>query len=154
MTIGAFSAVFFSFKTGSPWAGLLGAMVAGGLFGLLLAFMSIYFKANQVIVGTAINILAAGLTTFLLVEIWGRPGQTDNVEYFKAVGPFNLFTYLAFAMVIISYYVMYRTPFGLRVRAVGEHPRAADTLGINVYATRYICVIISASCRYRGASLS
>lgn len=155
MTVGAFSAVFFSYKTGSPWAGLLGAMVMGGLFGLLLAFMSIYFKANQVIVGTAINILAASLTTFLLVEIWGRPGQTDNVEYFKAVGPFNLFTYLAFAMVIVSYYVMYKTPFGLRVRSVGEHPRAADTLGINVYAIQYICVIISGVLAgIGGASLS
>lgn len=155
MTVGAFSAVFFSYKTGSPWAGLLGAMVIGGLFGLLLAFMSIYFKANQVIVGTAINILAASLTTFLLVEIWGRPGQTDNVEYFKAVGPFNLFTYLAFVMVIVSYYVMYKTPFGLRVRSVGEHPRAADTLGINVYAIQYICVIISGVLAgIGGASLS
>ena len=155
MTVGAFSAVFFSYKTGSPWAGLLGAMVMGGLFGLLLAFMSIYFKANQVIVGTAINILAASLTTFLLVEIWGRPGQTDNVEYFKAVGPFNLFTYLAFVMVIVSYYVMYKTPFGLRVRSVGEHPRAADTLGINVYAIQYICVIISGVLAgIGGASLS
>lgn len=155
MTVGAFSAVFFSYKTGSPWAGLVGAMVVGGLFGLLLAFLSIYFKANQVIVGTAINILAASLTTFLLVEIWGRPGQTDNVEYFRAWGPFNLFTYLAFALVIVSYYVMYKTPFGLRIRAVGEHPRAADTLGVNVYVIRYICVIISGVLAgIGGASLS
>ena len=74
MTIGAFSAVYFSFKTGSPWAGLFGAMVMGGLFGLLLAFLSIYFKANQVIVGTAINILAASLTTSCWWK-FGRPGQ-------------------------------------------------------------------------------
>lgn len=155
MTVGAFSAVFFSYKTGSPWAGLVGAIVVGGLFGLLLAFLSINFKANQVVVGVAINILAASLTTFLLVEIWGRPGQTDNVEYFKAWGPFNLFTYLAFAMVIVSWYVMYKTPFGLRMRAVGEHPRAADTLGINVYTVRYICVIISGILAgIGGASLS
>jgi simple sugar transport system permease protein len=130
-------------------------MFIGGLFGLLLAFLSIYFKANQVIVGTAINILAASLTTFLLVEIWGRPGQTDNVEYFQAWGPFNLFTYLAFAMVILAYYVMYKTPFGLRIRAVGEHPRAADTLGVNVYVIRYICVTISGVLAgIGGASLS
>lgn len=155
MTVGAFSAVLFSYLTGSPWAGLLGAMIVGGLFGLLLAFMSIYFKANQVIVGTAINILAASLTTFLLVEIWGRPGQTDNVEYFKAWGPFNMFTYLAFVMVAVTYYVMYKTPFGLRIRAVGEHPRAADTLGVNVYAIRYICVVISGILAgIGGASLS
>lgn len=155
MTVGAFSAVFFSFKTGSPWAGLLGAIVVGGLFGLLLAFLSINFKANQVVVGVAINILAASLTTFLLVEIWGRPGQTDNVEYFQAWGPFSLFTYLAFAMVIVSYFVMYKTPFGLRIRAVGEHPRAADTLGVNVYLVRYICVIISGVLAgVGGASLS
>lgn len=143
MTVGAFSAVFFSYKTGSPWIGMLGAMFFGGLFGWLLAFLSIKFKANQVIVGTAINILAASLTTFLLVEIWGRPGQTNSVNAIPKWGPFNVFTYLALVLVLVSYYVLFRTPFGLRIRAVGEHPKAADTLGVNVEMTRYICVIIS-----------
>jgi len=143
MTIGAFAAVLVSYFTGSPFLGLLGAIIAGALFGWLMAFLSIHFKANQVVVGTAINILAASLTTFLLVEIWGKPGQTDNVNYFTPWGPFNMFTYLAFILVIVSYYVLYKTPFGLRVRSVGEHPRAADTLGVNVYMIRYICVIIS-----------
>lgn len=155
MTVGAFSAVFFSFKTGSPWMGLLGAMVVGGLFGLLLAFLSINFKANQVIVGTAINILAASLTTFLLVQVWGRPGQTNSVAAFSNWGPFNLFTYLAFILVGVSYYVMFKTPFGLRLRAVGEHPKAADTLGVNVQLTRYLCVILSGVLGgIGGASLS
>ncbi len=155
MTIGAFSAVFFSYKTGSPWMGLLGAMVAGGLFGLLLAFLSINFKANQVIVGTAINILAASLTTFLLVAVWGRPGQTNSVQSFQHWGPFTIFTYLAFALVFVCYYVMFKTPFGLRLRAVGEHPKAADTLGVNVQMTRYICVVISGVLAgIGGASLS
>jgi general nucleoside transport system permease protein len=155
MTVGAFSAVYFSYKTGSPWMGLLGAMGAGGLFGLLLAFLSIKFKANQVIVGTAINILAASLTTFLLVAVWGRPGQTNSVNAFPNWGPFNMFTYLAFALVGISYYVMFKTPFGLRLRAVGEHPKAADTLGVNVQFTRYLCVILSGVLGgIGGASLS
>ncbi|MDF2592474.1 MAG: branched-chain amino acid transporter permease [Clostridia bacterium] len=155
MTVGAFSAVFFSYKTGSPWMGLLGAMVAGGLFGLLLAFLSIRFKANQVIVGTAINILAASLTTFLLVAIWGKPGQTNSVSAFQNWGPFNIFTYLAFVLVGVSYYVMFKTPFGLRLRAVGEHPKAADTLGVNVQLTRYLCVILSGVLGgIGGASLS
>ena len=155
MTVGAFGAVFFSYKTGSPWMGLLGAMVVGGLFGLLLAFLSINFKANQVIVGTAINILAASLTTFLLVEVWGRPGQTNSVSAFSNWGPFNIFTYLAFILVAVSYYVMFKTPFGLRLRAVGEHPKAADTLGVNVQLTRYICVILSGVLGgLGGASLS
>lgn len=155
MTVGAFSAVYFSYKTGSPWMGLLGAMFAGGLFGLLLAYLSIRFKANQVIVGTAINILAASLTTFLLVAVWGRPGQTNSVEAFSNWGPFNIFTYLAFALVAISYYVMFKTPFGLRLRAVGEHPKAADTLGVNVQLTRYLCVILSGVLGgIGGASLS
>ncbi|NLM44216.1 MAG: ABC transporter permease [Clostridiales bacterium] len=143
MTIGAFSAVLVSYFTGSPFLGLLGAIVSGAFFGWLLAFLSIHFKANQVVVGTAINILAASLTTFLLVEIWGKPGQTDNVNYFTPWGPFNMFTYLAFILVGVSYFVLYKTPFGLRIRAVGEHPRAADTLGVNVYKVRYICVILS-----------
>lgn len=155
MTVGAFAAVFFSYKTGSPWMGLFGAMLVGGLFGLLLAFLSINFKANQVIVGTAINILAASLTTFLLVEIWGRPGQTNSVAAFSNWGPFNIFTYLAFILVAVSYYVMFKTPFGLRMRAVGEHPKAADTLGVNVHLTRYLCVILSGVLGgIGGASLS
>jgi general nucleoside transport system permease protein len=155
MTVGAFSAVYFSYITGSPWMGLLGAMGAGGLFGLLLAFLSIRFKANQVIVGTAINILAASLTTFLLVAVWGRPGQTNSVNAFPNWGPFTMFTYLAFALVGISYYVMFKTPFGLRLRAVGEHPKAADTLGVNVQLTRYLCVILSGVLGgIGGASLS
>lgn len=143
MTVGAFSAVLVSYLTGSPLLGLLGAIVAGAVFGWLLAFLSIHFKANQVVVGTAINILAGSLTTFLLVEIWGKPGQTGNVNYFTPWGPFNMFTYLAFILVALAYYVLYKTPFGLRIRAVGEHPRAADTLGVNVYMMRYICVILS-----------
>ncbi len=155
MTVGAFTAVLISFKTGSPWLGFIGSMVAGGLFGLLLAFLSIYFKANQVVVGTAINILAASLTTFLLVEIWGKPGQTDNVKYFTPWGPFNMFTYLAFALVVLSYFILYKTAFGLRIRSVGEHPRAADTLGVNVYLVRYICVVLSGVfAGIGGASLS
>ena len=155
MTVGAFSAVLVSYKTGSPLLGLFGAMIMGGLFGWLLAFLSIHFKANQVVVGTAINILAGSLTTFLLIEIWGKPGQTDNVNYFTPWGPFNMFTYLAFILVVVSYFVLYKTPFGLRIRAVGEHPRAADTLGVNVYIMRYICVIISGILAgIGGASLS
>lgn len=155
MAVGAFSAVLISYKTESPWLGLFGAMIVGGLFGLLLAFLSIYFKANQVVVGTAINILAASLTTFLLVEIWGKPGQTDNVSYFTPWGPFNMFTYLAFILVVISYFVLYKTAFGLRIRSVGEHPRAADTLGVNVYLVRYICVTLSGVLAgIGGASLS
>lgn len=155
MTVGAFTAVLLSYKTGSPWLGLIGAMIMGGLFGLLLAFLSIHFKANQVVVGTAINILAASLTTFLLVEIWGKPGQTDNVNYFMPWGPFNMFTYFAFILVGMSYFVIYKTPFGLRIRAVGEHPRSADTLGVNVYIVRYICVTISGILAgIGGASLS
>ncbi len=155
MTVGAFTAVLISFKTSSPWLGFLGAMVMGGVFGLLLAFLSIYFKANQVVVGTAINILAASLSTFLLVEIWGKPGQTGNVDYFTPWGPFNMFTYLAVILVAISYFVLYKTAFGLRLRSVGEHPRAADTLGINVYKMRYICVTISGMLAgIGGASLS
>ena len=143
MTAGAFAAVFFSYKTGSPIIGLAGAMVAGGVFGFILAFLSVNFKANQVVAGVAINILAASLSTFLLVEIWGRPGQTDNVNYFQEIGPFNIFVYLAFTLVAVSWFVMFKTSFGLRMRAVGEHPKAADTLGVSVVKMRYFCVTLS-----------
>ncbi|MGG7162608.1 ABC transporter permease [Clostridium ihumii] len=158
MTIGAFFAVYVTHVTGSPVMGIFGGMVAGGVLALIHAFLSVNLKADQVISGTAINLFSTALASFLITRLFGKGGQTDivkglpfhvpeSVASIPVIGPFlsgiNWFVILAIVLVFVSYFVIYKTPFGLRVRSVGEHPKAADTLGINVYKTRYICVIIS-----------
>lgn len=168
MTIGAFFAVWVTYKTNMPLLGILGAIIAGGTIAALHAFLSIHLKADQVISGTAINLFATALSSFLIFILFeGKGGQTDSVPTLSFVGNINIpivgefisglnwFVVLAVILVIISSYVLFKTPFGLRIRAVGEHPKAADTLGINVYLTRYICVIISgALAGLGGAALS
>ncbi|EKE02005.1 MAG: ABC transporter, permease protein, partial [uncultured bacterium] len=161
MIMGAFFAILVTYYTNMPWVGVLGAMVAGGLTSLILAFISINLNGNQVVVGTAINLFAMSITAFLLELVYHRSGQTDPVQVPLTSNPeifgflegipylgnlfasMTPFVYLAFVAVALTYFVIYKTPFGLQIRAVGEHPRAADTVGINVYKIRYICVVIS-----------
>ena len=171
MINGAFFAILATKYTGSPWLGVLAAMVVGALTALLLAVLAIHLRGNQVVAGVAINLFATSITAFLLEMIWQRSGQTDSVPQALTHNPLPFlekipvigvlfsgltpFVYLSFVAVAITYYVIYKTPFGLRVRAVGEHPRAADTVGINVYKIRYICVMISGVLAgISGASLS
>jgi simple sugar transport system permease protein len=171
MIMGAFFAVLFTHMTGNPWIGVLAAVVVGILTSLILAFVSINLRGNQVVAGVAINLLAVSFTAFMLEMVWNRSGSTPSVERALTDNPFEFlevipvlgdlfsrftpFVYLAFLMVAVSYYVLFETSFGLRVRSVGEHPRAADTVGINVYRIRYICVMISgALAGMAGASLS
>lgn len=171
MIMGAFFAILVTEKTGSPWAGLLAAIIAGILTSLILGVLAIHLRANQVVAGVAINMLAAALVAFLLEIFWHRSGQTDPVavsltrnpfeglesipllgQFFKGLNPF---VYMAFIVVGAAYYVLFKTPFGLRLRAVGEHPKSADTVGIHVYKIRYIAVMISgALAGLSGASLS
>jgi general nucleoside transport system permease protein len=159
MTIGAFFAVFGTFFTGSPVMGIVFAMVAGGLLALVHAVLSINLKSDQVISGTAINLFSTALASFLIFILFnGKGGQTDIVKELpynlpegvlnipvigELLGGLNWFVILAILLVFISHYVLYKTSLGLRIRAVGEHPKAADTLGINVYKVRYLCVILS-----------
>ena len=158
MTIGAFFAVYATHITRSPIIGIFAGMIAGGLLALIHAVLSVNLRADQVISGTAINLFSTALASFLIIRLFGKGGQTDVVKglpfnvpqgiaNIPVIGPFisgiNWFVILAIILVFVSYYIMYKTPMGLRIRAVGEHPKAADTLGINVYKTRYMCVIIS-----------
>ncbi|WP_138203750.1 ABC transporter permease [Haloimpatiens lingqiaonensis] len=158
MVIGAFFAVLGSHVTGSPIMGILFAMVAGGAIALIHAFLSITLRADQVISGTAINLFASALASFLIIKVFHKGGQTDivkglgysipkSIAKIPVLGQFlsglNWFVIIAIILVFVSSYVLYKTPIGLRIRAVGEHPAAADTLGINVYKTRYLCVILS-----------
>lgn len=165
MLMGAFSSIVFnltfadSLGAWTPWVALLCAMVVGTVFSLLHAVASITFRADQTVSGVAINLLAAGLAMFLVKLIYDK-GQTATIQYsFKKVDipvlkdiPIigDLFfqntywtSYLAIIVAILSWFVMFKTPFGLRLRAVGEHPMAADTMGINVTKMRYIGVILS-----------
>lgn len=140
------------------WVGLLAAVVAGAAFSLLHAFASINLKANQVISGTAINMIAGSLTVFLARTLTGSGNvritmgflQTDIPVLSKIPVLGVLFfsktyatTWLVLAILAVSYFVIYKTPFGLRLRACGEHPQTADAAGINVYRMRYIAVMLS-----------
>lgn len=169
LTMGAFFAVYGSYITNNPWMGVLFAVIAGAATAVIHAFLSIHLKADQVISGTAINIFSSALTSYLLMVLFKRQGQTDGVTtpYYPkefmgkipVIGGLlkevNWYVFIAFGLVILSSYILYKTPLGLRIRSVGEHPRAADTLGINVYKIRYFCVILSgALAGLGGASIS
>jgi general nucleoside transport system permease protein len=165
MVIGAFTAIVFNLAFDqtlgnlTPWIALLAAMVVGGLLSVLHAVASITFRADQTVSGVAINLLAVGAALFLVKLFYGK-GQTDIIQkgFSKIDIPVlsdipvlgKLFfsntyytSFVAIVVAFIAWFVMFKTPFGLRLRAVGEHPMAADTMGINVTKTRYIGVIIS-----------
>lgn len=155
MLAGAWGAAYFSFISGSAWIGLLGAIGIGVVMAGLHAVASIKYHADQVVSGTAINLLAAGFTEFMLNRIWGQAGGSPQVASLPTFFGLNLTIYLAFGLAIVSWFALYRTPWGLRLRAVGEHPLAADTLGINVYKMRYAGVLLSGVFGgLAGASLS
>ncbi|GGG22299.1 ABC transporter permease [Lysinibacillus alkalisoli] len=166
MVVGAFVGVYAnlqlgdSFGANTPWIAMLIAAITCGIFAILHAVAAITFRADQVVSGVAINLLGLAGSLFLVRLLFDGRGQTDMIEHsitrFSIPGldkiPFIgklLFhevygpSLLAFGIVVIAWYVLYKTPFGLRLRAVGEHPMAADTMGVNVNRMRYIAVIIS-----------
>jgi ABC-type uncharacterized transport system permease subunit len=173
MLAGCFFGILAADKLDSWEMGLLCAAIAGGGFALIHAFVSIHLRADQIVSGTAINFLALGVTGYFFIDIYGLEGspasheisripnidentavlgpvigQFDRIPYvgeftFKVFGHLNLMIWLSFLLLIVAYLVLFRTPIGLRIRSVGEHPRAADTVGISVYATRYAAVVAS-----------
>lgn len=155
MLIGAFTAVYTSYATGSAIMGMLGAMLAGCLFAGLHAVASIRFRANQTVSGVALNLLAVGITEFMLNKVWGQAGGTPAVAKMPDLFGLNFFTYLAFVLAVVSHFALWRTSWGLRLRSVGEHPLAADTVGVNVAKMRYWGVLLSGVLAgLAGASLS
>lgn len=170
MIAGAFASVWATYTTHSLILGVIAAIAAGMLIALLHAFLCVTLRADQVVSGVAINVLMTSLASFLVIQIWGMPGQSATVKSFGDVNipllskiPYikdilsnwSIFVYIAVILVFVSHYVLFKTPFGLRMRAVGENPSAADTLGINVYRTRYIGVLLSGVLAgLGGASLS
>lgn len=159
MLMGAFFAILVTDKTDSWVIGLFAGVMAGGAAALLHAFFSIHLRADQILGGTAVNFLALGLTGYLYIDIYGQQGTASNsiesipdvhlrfLENVGFIGPIfgqlNLMIWLALLLIVVSSIVMFKTPVGLRIRSVGEHPRAADTVGINVYGVRYGAVVLS-----------
>lgn len=147
MLTGAFAAVVVSYFTKNAYLGVLGGVAAGACLSMVHAVVSIKYKGNQTISGTAINILAASLTIYLMRLIFETEGITPPVAKLPSWGignfSFNPVVYLSFLLVPISWFVIFRTRFGLHIRAVGEHPHAADTMGIKVEKVRYLAVLIS-----------
>jgi ABC-type uncharacterized transport system permease subunit len=155
MTVGAWAAVYGSFVSGSAVIGLLVAVVAGIAIAAIHAVASVNFAANQVVSGTAINLLAAGFTEFMMNKVWGQAGQSPAVTRMPDIGTLSIFVYIAFVLAVVAHIALWKTSWGLRLRAVGEHPKAADTVGINVYKMRYWGVLLSGVLAgMAGASLS
>ena len=153
MLAGAFTAAAVTYYAGNPWIGLLAAIVAGMLVAAIHAVACIRFKADQVVTGTAINILMLGIPAFLSGALFLSTGSTPQIpkEHLIPITP----VVIAFALVPLTWYVLYRTPFGLRLRAVGENPEAADAAGVSVARMRYTAVLLSgALAAIGGAYLS
>jgi simple sugar transport system permease protein len=148
---GAFCAVVGSYLTGSPWVGVLCAVVGGVLLALLYAVSTIRFRADQVVVGIAINLLAIGLTRFFLRLFFDSSSNSPRVAGFEVKGSgtgfaalaHNPLVWIGILMIPCTAWLLYRTPFGLRVRAVGEHPVAATSVGVPVNRVRYLAVALS-----------
>jgi ABC-type uncharacterized transport system permease subunit len=152
MLSGAFFAALGADKFGHWWMGIVTAAIAGACFAAVHAVMAIHLRADQVVSGTAINFLALGVTGYFFIDIYGENGTPGdmpripdvNVDFLgKVFGHLNLMIWVSFVLLVIAHITLFRTPIGLRIRSVGEHPRAADTVGISVYGTRYAAVILS-----------
>lgn len=182
MVFASWAGIFFTYSFGNYWLGLLGAILFGTLLALVHAIMTITFKADQIVIGVAINLFALGLTSVLTAIIW-RPGRSDEVpkidklnlfelpvigNFLKAIqfknyyevpilgdvlqfipdpiGIINRQNYLLFIgllLIPVCHYILFKTPFGLRIRAIGENPQAAATAGIPVHRYQYYAVLIS-----------
>jgi general nucleoside transport system permease protein len=167
MLVGAFFAIWGADITDSWELGLVIGMLAGMTLALLHAYFCVTLRADQIVIGTAVNFLALGLTGYLYVDIYGDQGTPTTIPeipdvnipwlqdrgfFGEAFGSLNFMIWLSFVVLVASYFVMFRTPIGLRIRSVGEHPRAAETVGISVYGVRYACVMTSGALAALGGA--
>jgi ABC-type uncharacterized transport system permease subunit len=141
MLAGAFTAAAVTYATGSPYVGLVAGMTAGMLIASIHAVACIQYKADQVVTGTAINILMLGLPAFLSGAFFLSSGSTPQIPKDHLI-PWTPIV-MALVLVPLSWYVLYKTPFGLRLRSVGENPEAADAAGVPVARMRYAGVLLS-----------
>ena len=166
MLIGAFFGAWGADITGSWFLGIVIALAAGAIFALLHALFAITFRADQIVSGTALNLLAVGITGYLYVQIYGDEGTPDDlpqvpnvnlpiksVPFFGDVfGSLNLLVWVALAMVLVTWVIVFRTAWGLRLRSAGENPLAAETAGLSVVRTRYIAVMCSGALAALGGA--
>lgn len=177
MLTGAFFGTVITLATGNVWLGVLAAITAGVIVSAIHAFASINLRADQVVSGTAINILALGVTGFMMERLYGHPGTTDPSAMLRPVFRFaeadggfvgtvwnwinGIFlshtpiVYMAIIIAVVAQWAMYKTRWGLHLRALGEHPRAVDTVGVNVLRGRWVAVLMSgALAGLAGANLT
>jgi ABC-type uncharacterized transport system permease subunit len=173
MLMGAFWGIWGADVTGSWITGVLIGMAAGGSFGLLHAIFSIHLRADQIVGGTAVNLLAIGVTGYAFVQLYGSENIPAGVStiprvelnfldrippdslgnfLFGAFGRLSVMIWIGFLVVLVAHVVLFKTPIGLRIRACGEHPRAADTVGISVYGVRYAAVTLSGALAGAGGA--
>ncbi len=157
MSIGALAGATVGYFSGNPWLGLFCAGLAGGLMAVLHAVASITFRADQTVSGIALNLIGPGFAMFLSRHFFGGatltlpvPNKLPKIVNFKylqrtAFSNFNIdVTVLLAALIVIgTWFLLYKTKWGLRIRAMGEHPQAVDPVGVSVYKSRYLCVILS-----------
>ena len=158
LLMGAFFAVLGADKTGSWFGGLVIAMLAGGLLALVHAIFAVSLRADQIVSGTALNFLALGITSYVFLNTYGTQGTPDDlprvpdvtlpgvesIPFFGDIfGQLNLLIWIALALVLVTWVVVFRTGPGLRLRSVGENPLAAETAGLSVVRTRYAAVVMS-----------
>jgi general nucleoside transport system permease protein len=156
MLMGAFFGIWAAAWSGTWTVGLLVAIAAGAALATVHAIFTIHLRADQIVIGTAMNFLALGITGYVFIDVYGDQGTPANVSMVPQIGipgirsipgiagvfgSLNSMTWLLFVLIVAVHVMLFHTPIGLRIRAVGEHPRAADTVGIPVYATRYAAVI-------------
>jgi simple sugar transport system permease protein len=164
MLMGAFFGAWGADVTGSWPLGIVIGVASGAALGLVHAFFAIQLRADQIVGGTAVNFLALGITGYLYNDIYGNNGTPENLPAIPNVhlgflhsipphglghflqdvlGDLNLMIWLSYVVLVLSYVILFKTALGLRIRSVGEHPRAADTVGISVYRVRYVSVTAS-----------
>jgi len=155
---GAFSGVLGAYLSGSPWLGALLAVMFGGVLGYLFALFVLRFRADQIVAGIGLNIFVLGATAWLMQVIWGTRGVSPNVNGFgeivlpiighipvvdRLLGIHSPLIYGMFLLVAAGWILLFKTPLGLRIRIIGEHPEAADAAGIPIRRIQYACLVLS-----------
>jgi len=151
LLMSAFFGAIFAEITGNPWIGLIGGAFVGMHLGMLHGFITVYLKGDHVIPGIGVNLLALGVVAFGITAYWGTAGQHQvptNVRVAPIIntpyGSLSPMVLITIAIAILTHWVLFRTPLGLRIRAVGENPEAADALGINVERYRFLATVYGA----------
>jgi simple sugar transport system permease protein len=166
MLMGAFFAAWGADVTGNWLGGLVIGVAAGAGLALVHAVFAVSLRADQIVSGTALNFVAIGLTGYMYIDTYGDQGTPDNIQaipdvhlpihsapfFGQAFGQLNLMVWLSLVTVVLLWLLIFRTPTGLRLRSVGENPRAAETVGISVYAVRYAAVVTSGALAAAGGA--